>query len=66
MFSQSLVTALESAGSLARVDDLAHGLWKAYAAGGIADVDAERVGAAIEEARRRIRPADIVAVRAPS
>jgi hypothetical protein len=58
--------ALDAARTLARVDDLACELWKVYAAGAIVDVDAERVGAAIEEARRRIRPADTVAVRAPS
>ena len=58
--------ALDAARTLARVDDLASALWKAYAAGEIADADAERVGAAIEEARRRIRPVDTVAVRAPA
>jgi hypothetical protein len=58
--------ALDAAHTLARVDDIASSLWRAYAAGGIADADAERVGAAIEEARKRIRPVDTVAVRAPS
>ena len=59
-------TALDAARTLARVDDLARDLWTAYAAGAIVDADAERVGAAIEEARLRIRPKDTVAVRAPA
>lgn len=65
MFSQSLSTALDAARTLARVDELARDLWQSYAAGGIADADAGHVSAQIEEARKRIRPVDTVAVRAP-
>jgi hypothetical protein len=58
-------TALDAARTLARVDELASALWKDYEAGRISDADAGQVSAAIEEARRRIRPVDTVAVRAP-
>jgi hypothetical protein len=57
--------ALAGARTLARVDDLARDLWRAYEAGTIAEADAGRVSAQIEEARQRIRPKDTVAVRAP-
>ena len=57
--------ALSSARTLTCVDDLARDLWRAHGAGLIADADAERVASLIEEARQRIRPEDIVAVRAP-
>jgi hypothetical protein len=63
--SFSATAALDAARTLARVDELASALWQSYAAGTIADADAELVAARIEEARRRIRPVDIVAVRAP-
>lgn len=58
--------ALDAARTLARVDDIAGVLWRAYDGGAIADVDAGRVSAQIEEARLRIRPKDTVAVRAPA
>lgn len=57
--------ALDGARTLARVDDLARDLWRAHGGGLIADADAERVSSHIEEARRRIRPKDTVATRAP-
>ena len=58
--------ALGAARTLASVDDIARALWAAYGAGTVTDDDAERTGAAIEDARRRIRPADTVRVRAPA
>jgi hypothetical protein len=58
--------ALDGARTLARVDELAGELWRAYHSGAIADADAGRASAQIEEARRRIRPRDTVAVRAPA
>jgi hypothetical protein len=57
--------ALDAARTLARVDDLARDLWRVHGAGAIADADAEHVAGQIEEARRRIRPKDTIAVRAP-
>ena len=57
--------ALEGARTLAHIDDIARDLWRVHGDGLIADADAERVAAQVEEARRRIRPADTVAVRAP-
>jgi hypothetical protein len=63
--SLDFTTALDCARTLARVDELASQLWRGYAAGAIADADAELVAAQIETARRRIRPVDIVRVRAP-
>ena len=57
--------ALDAAQTLARVDDLARELWHVHGRGLIADADAELVAAQIEEARRRIRPKDTVAARAP-
>src|SRR5271170_7111196 len=65
-FAEATTAAIDAAHTLARVDDLARGLWRSYAAGAIADADAGRVSAQIEEARLRIRPKDTVAVRAPS
>ena len=60
-----LTAALDGAGTLARVDELARAFWGATGAGQIADADAERVSAHIEAARQRIRPRDTVAARAP-
>ena len=57
--------ALNSARTLAQVDDLARDLWRTHGAGLLADTDAERVAAQVEEARRRIRPADTAVGRAP-
>ena len=58
-------TAFDGARTLARIDDLARAFWAATGAGQIADADAERVSAHIEEARRRIRLKDTIAARAP-
>lgn len=51
--------AIDAARTLASVDDIARGLWRAYQGGAIDDADAGRVSAQIEEARRRIRPASL-------
>jgi hypothetical protein len=59
-------TALDGARTLARVDELASALWKGYEAGRISEADAGQVSAAIEEARRRIRPLDRTPIRAPA
>jgi hypothetical protein len=58
--------AIDAARTLARVDDIAGDLWRAYHGGAIADADAGRASEQLEEARRRIRPKDTVAVRAPA
>ena len=58
--------AIDAARTLARVDDIAGELWRAYHGGAIADADAGRASEQLEEARRRIRPKDTVAVRAPA
>ena len=65
-FAEATTAAIDAAHTLARVDELALALWRSYSAGTIADADAELVAARIEEARRRIRPVDTVAVRAPA
>ena len=65
MTTDDFERALDAARTLARVDDLARDLWRLHGAGLIADADAERVAAQVEEARRSIRPADTVAARAP-
>jgi hypothetical protein len=65
-FAEATTAAIDAAHTLARVDELTSSLWQSYAAGAIADADAELVAARIEKARRRIRPADTVAVRAPA
>ena len=65
-FAEAATAAIDAAHTLASVDDIARGLWRSYAAGAIADADAELVAARIEEARRRIRPVDTVALRAPA
>lgn len=57
--------ALAGARTLTCVDSLAAEFWRLWGGGTVADADAERIGARIEEARQRIRPVDTVAVRAP-
>lgn len=59
-------TALDAASTLARIDEIARGLWAAYGADVIGDGEAEQIGAQIEQARRRVRPADTVRARAPA
>jgi hypothetical protein len=60
---EDFMAALDAARTLAHVDDLARDLWNRHGAGLIADADAERVSAKIEEARRRFRTADTVTAR---
>ena len=64
--SGDFVVALDGARTLARVDEIARAFWAAYGAGSVADSDAERTGAYIEETRRRIRPIDRVRHHAPA
>jgi len=57
--------ALMSARTMARIEEIAAGFWGLWGDGTVAEDDAERIAARIEEARQRVRPRDTVAVRAP-
>ncbi|HEY5305426.1 MAG TPA: hypothetical protein VIJ52_01985 [Pseudolabrys sp.] len=64
MSETEFAAALDSARTLAFVDEIARDLWRAYGAGEIGEADAERIASRIEAARRRIRPKDTVGARA--
>jgi hypothetical protein len=65
MFVDTIEAAIGGSRSLARLNELAQDVWKAWGAGMLADTDAGRLSEAIEAQRRLRRPLDTVAIRAP-
>lgn len=65
MFATHMEAAVGGTRSLARLDELAGDVWKAWGSGLISDDEAGRLSGAIEDRRRDVRPQDTVAVRAP-
>lgn len=66
MFAGHMHAAIAATRSLARLDELAGDLWKAWGSGVVTDEDAGHLSAALEARRLEARPKDTIAARAPS
>ena len=56
MFRETMRAAIDSAGSLARFDEISRTLWQAHAAGHLDDNDAQRFAEHLEALRKGLRP----------